>query len=69
MSKLVAGTQAKYTVVAADYLDNDAGVIAGATVEAANTEDKNLLAIVSIQGAAHLDEPYIVSASQLRATP
>lgn len=69
MSTLLAGTGAKYTVIDADYLDNEEGVIAGAAVEASKTEDAKLLAITSIEGAPRLDEPYIVSAGQLRALP
>lgn len=69
MSRLVAGTQAKYTVVDADYLDNEAGVREGVIVEAANTEDPNLVAITGISGAGDLDEPHIVDSRQLQVLP
>ncbi|GAB3283586.1 hypothetical protein GCM10027449_26760 [Sinomonas notoginsengisoli] len=53
-----------YTVRQADYLDEEDGLLVGATVEAIGSEIPGQLRVVRI-GEAELDEPIAVMAAQL----
>ena len=57
-----------YTVLEADYLDQQAGLKIGATVEAVPAENPSHLLVTQVVGATFpLDEPIAVDKSQLKA--
>ncbi|HEX9088490.1 MAG TPA: hypothetical protein VF867_13300 [Arthrobacter sp.] len=58
----------KYTVVEADFYDEQEGLTVGAVVEAVPAENAKQLLVTQIVGADFpLEEPYAVYASQLVA--
>lgn len=57
---------ALYTVTEADYLDNEDGIVKGATVAAVPGDDPDLLYVTSINGE-ELDDPVAVRSQQLKA--